>query len=97
MKIKIDDRFHIDIDDRNYTLVETYMGKDKDDNPKEQTTKIAYFTTLASAINRIIRIKDAENKDTVELEEYIKIVDNHVHELRNSVKEIARELEEKHE
>lgn len=94
MKIKIDDRFHIDIDDRNYTLVETYMGKDKDDNPKEQMTVHGYFTTLASAIEQIIRIKDVENNNTVELEEYIQIVNNHVREIRNSVQEIARELEE---
>lgn len=94
MKIKIDDRFHVDIDDRNYTLVETYMGKDKDDNEKERTRVHGHFTKLEHAIERIIVIKDAENEITVQLEEYIQIVKGYAHELLNSVKEIARELEE---
>jgi hypothetical protein len=94
MKIKIDDRFRIDIDDRNYTLVETYIGKDKDGNEKEQTRVYGHFVKLESVIERIIVIKDAENENTVQLEEYIKMVRNYAHELRNSVREIARELEE---
>ena len=97
MKIKIDDRFHIDIDDRNYALVETYMGKDKNENPKERTMVHGYFVKLEYALERIMRINEAESKETLSMAKYIKEMIKLDYELTQALKEhakVIRELEE---
>ena len=100
MKIKIDDRFHVDIDDRNYTLVETYMGKDKDENPKEQMTVHGYFTKPEYALERIMRIKEAESEETLSIAKYIKEMIKLDYELTQALREhakVIRDLKEEEE
>jgi hypothetical protein len=51
--LKINDRFTIDRDKHNIIIIESYMGKDKDKNPKPMTRE-SYHATLFQACGVII-------------------------------------------
>lgn len=56
--IKINDNFKAKHDGRCWVLYETYMGKDKDKNPKEQVRE-TYHSTLRQVCSKVIDVSAA--------------------------------------
>ena len=72
MIIELVDNFYIETDEMNFMLKEKYMGKDKNDKPKEQIRTISYHTNVEHALHRLIEHRTLSDDSKLTLGEYIK-------------------------
>lgn len=87
MRIKINHKgfdYEIDVTEDSYNLIK--LGKITDEDSKNfgNTTEqvIGYFTTVSSALNKVIKIGFSKEGSTVSLSEYIKELDNAINSLK---------------
>lgn len=71
MKIIFDEQFYIQVDNRNFTLRENFMGKNSKGEPQENVRVEGYFTTFDNALKRILHLKRIAEEDTVTVEKYL--------------------------
>ena len=64
LRLVINDSFRIEADKYQYILIESYMGKDKDGNPKMMEHK-SYYPTLEQCI-RAVRNMDIKRSSTID-------------------------------
>lgn len=93
MIIKLFKDYYIETIPRNYVLKKDYMGKDKNENPKEQTLEIGYYTTIESALRALIKIEAMGSEEEYTLNEYLESVRKLNEELNISFEVIAKEVE----
>lgn len=97
IKIKINGaEYQIIMDNISMTAQYIYIGKDKDGNPKKQSTNLGYYGPgqVDKAIDRIIGAELARNEDVVNLREFLRVYKG-IHEiiqpqlvdLKNAIKE----------
>lgn len=60
MKIDLINGYYIEVDSMNYTLMQKYMGKDKEGKPKESVRTLGYFTTLNGALDKFLRLNQID-------------------------------------
>ena len=60
MRIELTNGYYIEVDSMNYTLMQNYMGKDKEGNPKESVRTLGYFTTLKGALDKYLRLNQID-------------------------------------
>lgn len=84
--IKINDKYYIDADSKNYTLKEKTTVTSKDGTESEGFKELGYYTTLESLFNGILK---------TELREFIVSSNNaSIEELLKKLKELERFLKE---
>ncbi len=76
-KVELKNGFFVEIDPLNYTLKRLYMGKDKNDNPKEQVKVHGYFGDMRDAIEKFMFLTqlDAMDGETLSFEKYVEMVE----------------------
>lgn len=85
--IKINERFYIDADSKNYTLKEKAIVKSKDGQESEGFKEAGYYSTLESLLNGLIK---------TELRAFISGSDNEsIEKLLNKIEEIEKFLKDK--
>ena len=83
LNLKVNDRFTITKDKHNKILIETYMGVDKDKQPKEQTRE-SYHMTILQACEVIID-RSAEGKT---VEDVVDSINAAKRDILNALKEV---------
>jgi hypothetical protein len=66
--IKVNDKFSFKRDAHGYTLTETYIGVDKNNQPKEQT-KDTFHPSLCAIAGKILHLCGDDPKIEMELED----------------------------
>ena len=85
--IKINDKYYIDADARNYTLKQKTIVKSKEGIESEGFKELGFYTTLDGLFNGLLK---------TELREYIKKSENEdIDKLLNKIKEIEILLKDK--
>lgn len=85
--IKINDKYYIDADTRNYTLKEKTTIKNKEGLESEGYRDLGFYTTLDSLLNGLIK---------TELRAFISKSDNEsIEKLLNKIQEIEKFLKDK--
>lgn len=77
VKIILKNGYYIEVDNFNYTLKQTYLGKDGKGNPKESSRTCGYFGKIEHAIERFLFLTQLDVMDgmTVDFKEYVELVD----------------------
>ena len=86
MKIIIDDKYLIEVDERNYTVKEKYQAKDKEGNTIDAYKSLKYYRSLDQALHCLNRLKLSSGDDTVTLDKYIRLYKESLDELIRVVK-----------
>ena len=68
MEIKIDDKYFIRVDERNYTLMEIYISE-KDDTERKRVH--GYFSSVESALVYLSRLKVVSSDSKMTIGKYI--------------------------
>jgi len=55
--VKINEKYYLDADSRNYTLKEKTKIKDKEGNEKDGFKDIGYYTSLDSLFNGLMKLE----------------------------------------
>lgn len=99
MRVNLLNGYYIEIDSMNYTLMQKYIGKDKDGNPKEAVRVLGYFTTLKGAVDKYLKVTQLdEMADTsMEMEEYVKKVEESNKMAVQAIKRVMETKGEEHE
>ena len=85
--IKINDKYYIDADTRNYTLKEKTIIKSKDGIESDGFKDLGFYTTLDSLFNGLMK---------TELRAFISESDNEtIEKLLNKIQEIEKFLKDK--
>ena len=85
--VKINEKYYMDADSRNYTLKETAIIKSKDGTETEGFKELGFYTNLECLCNGVIK---------TELRTYIKESENAtIEDLLNKLKEIESFIKEK--
>ena len=82
MKIRINDKYHIDVDERNYTLKET--RETKDGKPYEKS--IGYYGSVRQALEAYNRNNLAQADEELTIAEYIRLYKEGLDELIEACK-----------
>ena len=87
MKIQINDKYHIDVDAYNHTLIETYVSKKKEsDEEVERTRSLGSFRSVETTLVRLSRYIIAQRGETLNLNEYLTELRNVQNELIDAVR-----------
>ena len=95
MRIDLINGYYIEVDSMNYTLMQKYMGKDKECNPKESVRTLGYFTTLNGALDKFLRLNqiDVLADMSMGMRDYVKKVEE---SNRMAVQAVKRVLEDRY-
>ena len=88
MKITFENypNFYIKAEDTNFTLCETYMGKDKNKQPKQMTKTHGYFSSIEGILQRMAYLIVHRSEETIEMNNYIALLREVHSELIQSVR-----------
>lgn len=70
-KIKINEKYHIEVDRYNYTLVETIKYVNKKGEDDERDNPLGYYPALESALIALSHLMTIRERETYSLDEYI--------------------------
>lgn len=93
-KIKINEKYHIEVDRFNYTLVETIKYVNKKGEADERDNQIGFYPSLESALVALSRLMTIRERETYSLDEYITQSIECSKTIRNSLKLNVKDLEE---
>lgn len=93
-KIKINEKYHIEVDRYNYTLVETIKYVNKKGKDDERDNPLGYYPTLQSALVALSHLMTIRERETYSLDEYINQSIESSKTIRNSLKLKVKDLEE---
>ncbi len=82
MKITINENYFIKADTYNLSLIQTYVGKDKDGNDKESQKTLGYFRTVEQVIVFMAREQLLNSHEELTIAEYIKALNQTIQELK---------------
>lgn len=90
MKIKLDNDFHIDVDELNHTLKQKYQAKTRDGEDREAERVIGYFPSVEACVEKYIDIRQKLLKPdrVVTLREYVNLVKKSNNEAIKSLKKL---------
>lgn len=84
--IKINDKYYIDADSKNYTLKEKTIVTSKDGTESDGFKELGYYTTLESLFNGLLKtelrafISESDNANIEALLKKLKELDNFIKE-----------------
>ena len=93
MRVVIDDKFLVDIDERNYVLKEVIHTKQEDGTYRESERVEGYFGDMGRALTRIIHIGLERSEDVTDLKGFMKeyrVLAEYVNDKTNSAKAFER-------
>ena len=90
MNINLVDNFYIETDAYNFMLKEKYLGKDENDNPKEQIRTISYHTKIEHALEHLIAYRTLSDDSKLTIDEYVQKCKKLSDEVTNAVKGAVR-------
>lgn len=93
-KIKINEKYHIEVDRYNYTLVETIKYVNKKGEADERDNPLGYYPALESALVALSHLMTVRERETYSLDEYITQSIECSKTIRNSLKLNVKDLEE---
>ncbi|WP_373804816.1 hypothetical protein [Jeotgalibaca porci] len=93
-KIKINEKYHIEVDRYNYTLVETIKYVNKKGEDDERDNPLGFYPSLESALVALSRLMTIRERETYSLDEYITQSIESSKTIRNSLKLKVKDLEE---
>lgn len=93
-KIKINEKYHIEVDRYNYTLVETIKYVNKKGEADERDNPLGYYPALESALIALSHLMTIRERETCSLDEYITQSIECSKTIRNSLKLNVKDLEE---
>lgn len=93
-KIKINEKYHIEVDRYNYTLVETIKYVNKKGEDDERDNPLGYYPALESALISLSHLMTIRERETYSLDEYINQSIESSKTIRNSLKLKVKDLEE---
>lgn len=97
MKIKINENFEINCDGIEFTLIEKYMGKDKNGQEKEQISSDRHYPSLESCCKMLIDKMIANNstsEDQLKVQELIDIIQRSQKQILNAIRESGLTIKE---
>ena len=76
MQITLTNGYFIEVDERNYTLKQKYLGKTKDGESKETERICGYYGKLDHAIEEYLKANQEDRGDdqAMDMEEYAQFV-----------------------
>lgn len=92
--IKINEKYHIEVDRYNYTLVETIKYVNKKGEADERDNPLGYYPALESALIALSHLMTIRERETYSLDEYITQSIECSKTIRNSLKLNVKDLEE---
>lgn len=93
-KIRINEKYHIEVDRFNYTLVETIKYVNKKGEADERDNQLGFYPSLESALVALSRLMTIRERETYLLDEYIIQSIECSKTIRNSLKLNVKDLEE---
>lgn len=72
MKIKIDDVFHVVIDDRNFTLYEHITENEKTGEAIDSMRIAGYFVNMEHVLHEVVQHRLAHKKDSEDLKGFLR-------------------------
>jgi len=93
-KIKINEKYHIEVDRYNYTLVETIKYVNKKGEADERDNPLGYYPALQNALVALSHLMAVEEREAYSISEYISQSIESSKTIRNSLKLKVKDLEE---
>lgn len=93
-KIKMNEKYHIEVDRYNYTLVETIKYVNKKGEDDERDNPLGYYPALENALIALSHLMTIRERETYSLDEYITQSIECSKTIRNSLKLNVKDLEE---
>lgn len=93
-EIKINEKYHIEVDRYNYTLVETIKYVNKKGEADERDNPLGYYPALENALIALSHLITIRERETYSLDEYITQSIECSKTIRNSLKLNVKDLEE---
>ncbi|MGH2116597.1 hypothetical protein [Aerococcus sp. L_32] len=93
-KIKINEKYHIEVDRYNYTLVETIKYVNKKGEDDERDNPLGYYPALENALIALSHLMTIRELETYSIDEYITQSIECSKTIRNSLKLNVKDLEE---
>ena len=92
--IIINEKYHIEVDRYNYTLVETIKYVNKKGKDDERDNPLGYYPSLENALVALSRLMTVREREIYLLDEYITQSIECSKTIRNSLKLNVKDLEE---
>ena len=95
MVVVLNERFDVEIDSYNHTLVEKSIGIRGKSKGKETRVSIGYFGSMEQVLKRILRLEAANVENTLKFKEYLKYLEDQNNELDNTINNVVIKLKPK--
>lgn len=93
-KIRINEKYHIEVDRYNYTLVETIKYVNKKGEDDERENPLGYYPALENALIALSHLMTIRERETYSIDEYITQSIECSKTIRNILKLNVKDLEE---
>lgn len=92
--IIINEKYKIEVDQHNYTLIEVVKYTNKKDENAERDKVFGYYPTLQNALVALSHLMTVDERETYSIDEYINQSIESSKTIRNSLKLKVKDLEE---
>lgn len=95
MIVVLNERFDVEIDSYNHTLVEKSIGIRGKSKGKETRISIGYFGNMEQVLKRILKLEAASVENTLKFKEYLDYLEDQNSKLDDTINNVVIKLKSK--